>query len=127
MKITVDKDFTRISQVDEVKEAIKEFRSYWDESSLYSQFRSEYDEVAPENTLFGGEVVQCSVSAFPAGYEESGEYDFSVYMLVDCGIALYRIRFYINDNGEIRLSAWDRIAGKYIDLYSVEKYELVKE
>lgn len=94
MKITVNKDYTTIAQIDQVKADVKEFKARYTEGDLKRAFFDAVD-IHPANS---SDVILCRGDAFPGGYEYNNETHFSMEMLltnnIDCLLGFCRIHFF---------------------------------
>lgn len=113
-KITIDREYTTLAQVDKVKEDSKEFSNCYTVGDLIREFteQTEYNEIwAPE-------ILKVEIKAFPAGTNYNNETHFSVDMILDKWDKIYKVHYYCDMN--IRIDT--RILPGGMKMYSVKKY-----
>lgn len=89
MKITIDKKNTTISQLSNVKEKIKEFKSYFTEGDLLRMFNESTDK------YLGGDIIKCDIEAYSSSYLDDS-ISFYVELVLDECVCFTRIRFFID-------------------------------
>ena len=89
MKITIDKKNTTISQLSNVKERIKEFKSYFTDSDLLRMFNENTDR------YIGGDIIKCDIEAYSSSYLDD-DVSFYVEIVLDELVCFTRIRFFID-------------------------------
>ena len=89
MKITIDKKNTTIYKMSEVRERIKEFKSYFTEKDLLQMFNESTDK------YLGGDIIKCEIEAYSSSYFD-GDVSFYVELVLDEVVCLTRIRFFID-------------------------------
>ena len=91
MKITIDKKNTTMYQLDNVKQRIKDFKSYFTDSDLLRMFNENTDR------YIGGDIIKCDVEAYSSSYLEA-DVSFYVEIVLDELVCFTRIRFFIDSN-----------------------------
>ena len=64
MKITVNKEYTTISQAPAIKEAIKEFKARYTDGDLLREYR---DQTGTDEKLWNFEALEITGESYPAG------------------------------------------------------------
>lgn len=89
MKITIDKKNTTISNLPNVKEKIKEFKTYFTDNDLLRMFNESTDRYV------GGEIIKCDIEAYSSSYLDD-DVSFYVEIVLDEVVCFTRIRFFID-------------------------------
>ena len=89
MKITIDKKNTTLYKMTEVRERIKEFRTYFTEADLLRMFNESTDR------YIGGDIIKCEIEAYSSSYLDS-DVSFYVELVLDECVCFTRIRFFID-------------------------------
>jgi len=89
MKLTIDKEYTLVGNLNKVKEDLKTFKARNTENDL----RNAFEELTERNC--NGEIVKCEVTAFNPNVL-SDTY-FRVDMVIDNYIDFKRISFYCDE------------------------------
>lgn len=123
MKVTINKEYTTLAQVEKVKADIKDFKSMYTEKGLLSAFSD-----ATGLVDYFCDVYSCEVEAFPENMLIDSDTVFCVEMVAGVKFStFYTIRFYCNISCEV--DTRDLIdyrgfsTGK--KLYSCEAYQFV--
>ena len=90
MKITVNKEFTTLSQLPKVKDDIKEFKARYTDGDLKSMFC----DVVNDWTAYGAEIISVSGEAFPGGYVYNDETQFHIEIICRKYGEFVVLRFY---------------------------------
>lgn len=110
MKFTINKEFTRLSEVDSVKSAIRDFKEIWTERDLLHAFESASEEIEKMGlSVKYDKILSCSVNVFPAGFAEDCQMHFDVEMDLKGWERFATIHFYINERGEIDTRDFDTV------------------
>ena len=91
MKITIDKTYTSGCFKDRVKEDIKTFREVYTESDLLRAYNDTFDEYIAG---WKDNILKCELQAFPGGTDYNNETWFYCEMVIDCEVAIFKIRFF---------------------------------
>ncbi len=95
MKITINKDYTAVAQLPAVKEKARDFKAAFTDNDLLRMFT----EATDDHTIYGGEVIKCTVEAFAANYQTDAA-SYQVTLIVDAVTDFHRIRFYLDETDE---------------------------
>lgn len=126
MKTTILKNFTTLEQAPKVKADAQEFKARYTDGDLLNAFRDTVDYWY----CYTGEIVSCTVEAFPAGtdyIDENGEEPthFYVKMTIDDEFSeIDKITFYTDMDLCIRSTT--SFMGETRKMYSIERYILQK-
>ena len=99
MKIAMDKNYTRVGQVEKIREDMKQFKGAYTDNDLRRAF-----EEATDRDLTG-EILKTTVSAFSGTFETS----YAVEMIIDADFAFKRVSFYCN--GELKVDTEPLLIG----------------
>ena len=89
MKMKLDKKYILASQLDDIKQAAKEFKEMFTDGDLKMVA---IDQLGI-NGLWGQDIVYCNVEAYAASYDLPTTASFSVDMMVEGYNAIYKIRY----------------------------------
>lgn len=119
MKFTVDKEFTTLAQLPQVREDCKEFKGRYTDNDLLSIF---LDEIEEFDIPYGVSVLSANITAFPGGTDFDNQTCFHVELNCKGFEAFYVISYYCNLDFCIDTRDLAFTPGK--KLYHVEKYVL---
>lgn len=94
MKITVEKQFTTLALLPQVKADMKEFKARYTDIDLLNAFIDATDIVDP----YAADILRCDVEAFPAGTDFNDETHFFVEMVTFSYAKICVLRFYVDMN-----------------------------
>lgn len=117
MKIGFSKDYIESYQMSRVKEDAQSFKEAYQVGDLLREFKSQTGEffgVSPE-------IVRTTIIAMDSGWYWGNVTIFSVEMLLDDDLAMYKVRFYI----DMELTVDTREIEPDIKMYDVKRYERV--
>ena len=103
MRIKIDREYTRPSQVQRVKDDIRDFSENATVKDLLVQFLSAIDR---ELETWNYTIHHYEISAFPGGTYVKDITSYSVGMLVECWKKIYKIHFYIDQDWNIRTESF---------------------
>lgn len=95
MKITVNKEYTAAAQFPAVKEKARDFKAAFTDNDLLRMFT----EATDDHTIYGGEVIKCTVEAFAANYINNAV-SYHVTIIVDAVTDFHRIRFFLDEKDD---------------------------
>ena len=98
LRIKIDKEYTRPSQVAKVKEDIRDFSDGMTVNDLLAHFLS---SVNRDLETFDRHVRYYEISAFPGGWAYDDITSYSVGMLVECWKKIYKVHFYIDQDWKV--------------------------
>lgn len=90
MKITIDKELTLLSQVEQVKKDMQDFKHGWEDNDLLCAFFDATEIHRPWNV----EIVSVTGEAFPGGSYYNDETQFHFEIIAKGWKEFYVIRFY---------------------------------
>ena len=115
MKITMDKKFTEVYYMDQVKNDMKEFKARYTDGDLLRAFIDATGQWA------SGDIIKCDISAFTAGYLFDNVTSFCVNMIVDEYSSIVRLHFYV----DMDLTVDTRGYGDGYKFYDIRRYKEV--
>jgi len=119
MKITIDRDYTTISQAEKVKEDIKEFKARYTDGDLKRAFCDALG-IWPTNSF---DILMVTGKAFPGGFYYNDETHFSIEIIavndISCILGFCKMHFYC----DMELNIDTRELGDGDAMYSCEIYE----
>ena len=89
MKMKLDKNYILASQLDDIKQAAKEFKEMFTDGDLKMVA---IDQLGIDG-LWGQDIVYCNVEAYAASYDLPTTSAFTVEMMVDGYHTIYKIRY----------------------------------
>jgi hypothetical protein len=109
MKITINKEFTHVSKVSDVKKALVALKKTYNDCDMLSHFN-----IATDNNV-SGKVLRCEISAYDNAFDFGASVELIVYREY---YEFTTVRFYIdfNDNGTVTNVATDPL------LITVDRY-----
>ena len=121
MRIKLDRKYIENYQMERVKSDVKFFSEVYALSDLRIAFESQVGI----DFGYNPEILKAEISAMDSGWATGNKTIFYVYMVVDGGGNIYKIRFYIDmdlnvDTGDL-VGFNGAIYGK---MYDVEKFKL---
>lgn len=100
MRFSINRDFTKPHEVEQVKSDISDFKASWTENDLLSMFaHCTGEKLPPEDKEF----INCNVSAFPGGSFYENKTHYRVEMLVKYWNEIYDISFYTDGTWNVFL------------------------
>ena len=94
MKITIDKDFTPISRLKDLKAAIKDFKARYTDNDLVAAYQDAFDV----SDGYGYDVLHTDISAFWDNATRSAHYSVNIILWLP-RIAFVTYHFYCNPDG----------------------------
>lgn len=95
MKISIDKNFTTLAQVEAVKEKAKEFKARYTDGDI----RWNFEEQTEYNV--NGEILKCDVSVFPTSFL-SEECNYEITLVIDGFIDFKKVHFFMDENLKVQ-------------------------
>lgn len=92
MKITVEKKYTTLEKLPQVKADMKEFKARYTDNDLLNAFVDATDIIDP----YAADILRCDVEAFPAGSDFDDETHFGVEMVTFTYAKVCVLRFYVD-------------------------------
>lgn len=114
MKITVNKDFTKISQAEQVKTDIKEFKGRYTDGDLKNAFC----DATGIDCLYGAVVLSVTGEAFPGGTDYNDATHFSLEIVARKFNQFIVARFYC----DMELQVDVRVLCGNVTMYSCDVY-----
>lgn len=112
MKIKLNKEYTESWNVENIKEAMKEFKVSYSDTDLAIAFRDQTGII----TGSGMDVIRVNVEAFDAGWAFGNKASFKVDILLESYTSYVRYHFYCDSNLSIDLRD---------GLYEAKKFKMI--
>lgn len=130
IRASVDKDFTEPWLLEQVKEDIAQYVEAFTPSDIFRAFQDAMEEAGLDDELgvegWGDYITECTAKAFPGGTDFNNKTHYCVEMTAegfkDGHEEITKYRFYTNENGEVRLTAWNRFTGRQDRLYTIKRF-----
>lgn len=123
MHITMDKELTPADVRGEIRNQVKAFKALYTPELLRDMFADCCDEYR-QFILKCGRVITCELSVYQGGNYGDIIAHYQVKMIIDCYTEMYKILFYINQDGEIHDETICLPNGKTRKLWHVDVFKL---